>query len=135
MAENQVVEKTDGKEEATNEIRVGQKRAESYIKIAEQLFLTYSEIVLCGLGNTIKTVVSCAEILKHRKYASIGKIETSMFEGDYDRQSIAKIQITMKRNPGFKELFEKIAKENENETEYEKHFREQEEKERAKLED
>ena len=40
-----------------------------------------------------------------------------MIEGDYNRnQSIAKIQLTAKRNPGVKELLEKIAEESKNET-------------------
>jgi len=96
-----------------NEIRVGRlRRSEAYVKIAEQLFLTHEEIVLCGLGNTIRTVVSCGEIIKSRKYATLTKIETSMIEGDNRNQAIAKIRITMKRNPGVKELLEKIAEEN-----------------------
>jgi len=40
------------KESAPNEIRVGQKRAEAYVRISEQLFLSYEEIILCGLGNS-----------------------------------------------------------------------------------
>ena len=116
-----------------NEIRVGQRRSEAYVKLAEGLFLQHDEIVLGGLGNTIRTVVSCAEILKHRKYATITRIETSMIEGDNSTQPIAKIQIKMKRNPGVKELLEKIAEENKNETDYEAHFRRQEEREKEKL--
>jgi DNA-binding protein len=114
-----------------NEIRVGRsKRTEAYVKSAEQLFLSHENIVLCGLGNTITTVVSVAEIIKHRKYATVTNIETSMIEGDSKNKSIAKIRISMKRNPGVKEILEKIAEENKNETEIEKHLREQEEKER-----
>jgi len=119
-----------------NEIRVGRlRRSEAYVKIAEQLFLTHEEIVLCGLGNTIRTVVSCGEIIKSRKYATLTKIETSMIEGDNRNQAIAKIRITMKRNPGVKELLEKIAEENKNETELEKHLREQDEKQRESEQD
>jgi len=119
-----------------NEIRVGRlRRSEAYVKIAEQLFLTHEEIVLCGLGNTIRTVVSCGEIIKSRKYATLTKIETSMIEGDNRNQAIAKIRITMKRNPGVKELLEKIAEENKNETELEKHIREQDEKQRESEQD
>jgi len=128
--------KKDEKEAPENEIRVGRlRRSEAYVKIAEQLFLTHEEIVLCGLGNTIRTVVSCGEIIKSRKYATLTKIETSMIEGDNRSQSIAKIQITMKRNHGVKELLEKIAEENKNETEIEKHLREQDEKQRESEQD
>jgi len=131
------VQKDSKKEEAPeNEIRVGRlRRSEAYVKIAEQLFLHHEEIILCGLGNTIRTVVSCGEIIKSRKYATLTKIETSMIEGDNRSQAIAKIRITMKRNPGVKELLEKIAEENKNETELEKHLREQDEKQRESEQD
>ena len=43
---------TASRDAAPNEIRVGQKRAEAYVKIAEQLFLVHHDIVLCGLGNS-----------------------------------------------------------------------------------
>lgn len=36
----------------TNEIRVGQRRSEAYVRLAEQAFLHHDEIVLCGLGNS-----------------------------------------------------------------------------------
>jgi len=121
---------------APNEIRVGQRRSEAYVKIAEDYFVKFEEIVLGGLGNTIRTVVSAAEILKHRKYATVSKIETSMIEPDGSRnQSIAKLQITLKRLPGVKELLEKMAKEHEQESELEKHLREQEERDRDKEQD
>jgi len=58
-----------------------------------------------------------------------------MIEGDNRNQAIAKIRITMKRNPGVKELLEKIAEENKNETELEKHLREQDEKQRESEQD
>ena len=80
----------EGKQEeqaTVNEVRVGQRRSEAYVKIAEQLFLQFEEITLCGLGNSkysqiseitvlkyivaIRTVVSVGEILKNRKYATI----------------------------------------------------------------
>jgi len=126
------VKKVTKIEEDTNIIKVGgNRRTEAYVKIAENKFLTYDEIVLGGLGNTIRTVVSCCEILKHRKYATVKQIETSMVEGDFRSQAIAKITIVMKRNPGVKELLEKIHEERKNETDYAKHFRSQEEKERA----
>jgi len=134
----EVVRNKDKEEEKApeNEIRVGRlRRSEAYVKIAEQLFLTHEEIVLCGLGNTIRTVVSCAEIIKSRKYADVIKIETSMIEGDNRSQAIAKMQIHMKRKPGVKELLEKIAEENKNETELEKHLREQDEKQRETEQD
>eukprot|EP01118_Nematostelium_gracile_P007947 TRINITY_DN2606_c0_g1_i2.p1 TRINITY_DN2606_c0_g1~~TRINITY_DN2606_c0_g1_i2.p1 ORF type:complete len:135 (+),score=38.65 TRINITY_DN2606_c0_g1_i2:165-569(+) len=119
-----------------NEIRIGRlKRPETYVKIAETLFINHEELVLCGLGNTIQTVVSCAEIIKSRKYATTTKIETSMIEGESKTQAIAKIQIRMKRNPGIKELLEKIAEENKNETDIEKHLREQDEKQRESEQD
>ncbi len=35
-----------------NELRVGQRRTEAYVKQAEQLFLNHEEINLCGLGNS-----------------------------------------------------------------------------------
>jgi len=137
--EKTVEAQNEGKQEEEmpeNEIRVGRlKRSEAYVKIAEQLFLTHEDIVLCGLGNTITTVVSCAEIIKNRKYATVTKVETSMIEGDNRNHSIAKMQIHMKRQPGIKEILEKIAEENKNETEIEKHLREQEEKERERLSD
>jgi len=120
-----------------NEIRVGQRRSEAYVKTAEQLFLQHEEITLCGLGNTMRTVVSCAEIIKNRKYATVIKIETSMIEGDPNTrsQAIAKILVSMKRNPGVKEQLEKLAEERKHETELEKHMREQEEKEREREQD
>lgn len=129
---NKKEEQTKEKEETApeNEIRVGRlKRSEAYVKSAEQLFLKFDEIVLCGLGNTIRTVVSCSEIIKSRGYATEKKIETSLIEGENKNQTIAKIQITLKRKPGVKELLEKIAKENETETEIEKHLRKQDEQE------
>ena len=54
-----------------------------------------------------------------------------MIEGDQTRSpAIAKILVIMQRNPGVKELLEKIQEERKNETDYEKHFRKQEERER-----
>jgi len=144
MAEKVDGKKTEGRRDnkrdetaPENEIRVGRlRRSEAYVKIAEQLFVTHDEIVLCGLGNTIRTVVSCGEIIKSRKYATLTKLETSMIEGDNNRsQAIAKIRITMKRNPGVKELLEKIAEENKNETEIERHIREQDERQRDSEQD
>lgn len=133
------VEKTTKQEEEVpaNEIRVGrQRRSEAYVKQAEALFLDQEEIVLCGLGNTIRTVVSCAEIMKFRKYATVTKIETSMIEGDRNQtNSVPKIRIFLKRNPGILEYLKKIAEERKNESEYEKHLREQEERERDKEQD
>eukprot|EP01119_Soliformovum_irregulare_P021468 TRINITY_DN7151_c0_g1_i1.p1 TRINITY_DN7151_c0_g1~~TRINITY_DN7151_c0_g1_i1.p1 ORF type:complete len:133 (-),score=22.08 TRINITY_DN7151_c0_g1_i1:31-429(-) len=112
-----------------NEIRVGRnKRAEIYVKIAEQAFIDHDEITLCGLGNTVRTVVSCGEIIKHRNYAVVTKIETSMIEGEGKNAAISKIRILMKRKPGVKELLQKIAEENAKETDYERHLRQQDEK-------
>ena len=121
----------EGKKEAenipSNEIRVGQKKSESYVRIAETLFIEHEEIVLCGLGNTIQTVVSCSEILKHRKYATVTKIETSMIEGEGRNQEIAKIRISMKRNQGVLEILKKMQEEKDKETDIERHIRESEE--------
>jgi DNA-binding protein len=102
----------DNTQDSGNEIRVGRRRAEAYVRDAEDKFREQDTLILCGLGNTIKTVVSCAEICKYRKYATITKIETSLIE-DNNRSSIAKVQITLKRNEGVKELLDRIAKERE----------------------
>jgi len=130
MTEKKEVSQEPKKEEVlSTTIKVGgNRRTESYVKIAENMFLTNEEISLCGLGNTIRTVVNCCEILKHRKYATPKKIETSMIEGEFSSQPIAKIQIYMQRNPGVKELIEKLQEERNHETEYEKLIRNQEEK-------
>jgi DNA-binding protein len=111
----------------SNVIRVGQKKAPEYVRIAERLLISNEELLLGGLGNTIQTVVSVAEILKNRKYVTIKSIETSMVQGN--RSTKSKIQIVVKRNPGVKELLEKIEEEIANETEHEKALRRQEEKE------
>eukprot|EP01119_Soliformovum_irregulare_P021469 TRINITY_DN7151_c0_g1_i2.p1 TRINITY_DN7151_c0_g1~~TRINITY_DN7151_c0_g1_i2.p1 ORF type:complete len:137 (-),score=17.33 TRINITY_DN7151_c0_g1_i2:31-441(-) len=76
----------------------------------------------------VRTVVSCGEIIKHRNYAVVTKIETSMIEGEGKNAAISKIRILMKRKPGVKELLQKIAEENAKETDYERHLRQQDEK-------
>jgi len=59
-----------------------------------------------------------------------------MIDGDSGRTAaVAKILINLKRNPGVKEQLEKLAEERKQETEIEKHLREQEEKEREREQD
>jgi len=80
------------------------RASSAYSRCSEQTFLF--------LFEAIRTVVSCAEIIKYRKYGHITKIESSMLEGDRGRQSaIAKIKIVMRRNEHARELLEKIIKE------------------------
>jgi len=80
------------------------------VREAEDKFRNHDTVVLGGLGNTMKTVVSCAEICKFRKYAHITKVETSLIE-DTSRGTISKIQVTLKRSEGVKELLDRIASE------------------------
>jgi hypothetical protein len=49
---DQRVNKQEHEDTPPNEIRVGQRRSEAYVKTAEQLFLQYEEVALCGLGNS-----------------------------------------------------------------------------------
>jgi len=60
----------------------------------------------------------------------IKNIETSMIQGE--RSTKSKIQIIVKRNPGVKELLEKIAQENASETDYERALRKQDERDNHK---
>ena len=63
----------------------------------------------------IKIVVSVSEILKHRGYATIKSIQTSMIE-DNENRPIAKLEVTLMREKGVKERIEKIRQEQKNET-------------------
>lgn len=54
MAENKQNNQPKSEEQApSNEIRVGQRRSEAYVKIAEQLLIQHEELILTGLGNSI----------------------------------------------------------------------------------
>ncbi len=53
MAENKQNNQSKSEEQApSNEIRVGQRRSEAYVKIAEQLLIQHEELILTGLGNS-----------------------------------------------------------------------------------
>ncbi|KAL9653032.1 hypothetical protein ABK040_015546 [Willaertia magna] len=78
-----------------------------YIYLAKK-FLQNNEVVeLSGLGSAINTVVSCAEILKNREFATISKIETSTVnvQGKNEQSfTKAKIQVYLKKTPKFDSL-------------------------------
>jgi hypothetical protein len=82
-------------------------------------FLSFKNLnslfIRCSLFVAIRTVVSVAEILKHRNYATIKSVHTSMIE-DANSKGIAKLEIVLTRRPGVKEMIEKMRQEQQNET-------------------
>ncbi|KAF0976871.1 hypothetical protein C9374_000531 [Naegleria lovaniensis] len=87
-----------------------------YVYLAKKFLKNNNEIELSGLGGAINTVVSCAEILKNQKLATISKIQTSTVpvSGKNDQSfQKAKIQIYLKKTAEFNSIIAKQEEEQE----------------------
>lgn len=69
MAEQQPQQQQKNENTPENEIRVGQRRSEAYVRIAEGLLINYDELLLTGLGNSMWKVSPILRI-GHDKFFS-----------------------------------------------------------------
>ena len=87
-----------------------------YVYLSKKFLKNNDEIELSGLGGAINTVVSCAEIMKNQKLATISKIQTSSVSvsGKNDQSfQKAKIQVYLKKTAEFNSIVQEQEREQE----------------------
>eukprot|EP01059_Diplonema_ambulator_P013493 TRINITY_DN23_c0_g1_i1.p1 TRINITY_DN23_c0_g1~~TRINITY_DN23_c0_g1_i1.p1 ORF type:complete len:432 (+),score=199.31 TRINITY_DN23_c0_g1_i1:110-1405(+) len=102
------VEKKEGAERADDRINISSnKDVFFYVDLAKKLLADPERpdvLELTGLGSSISTVVSVADILREQDLATVSKLETGM-SGRTNRT--AKIQCWVKKNAGFEDAYKK----------------------------
>eukprot|EP01064_Diplonema_japonicum_P037451 TRINITY_DN875_c1_g1_i1.p2 TRINITY_DN875_c1_g1~~TRINITY_DN875_c1_g1_i1.p2 ORF type:complete len:431 (+),score=174.36 TRINITY_DN875_c1_g1_i1:103-1395(+) len=108
MSDAKQVEKKEGAERADDRINISSnKDVFFYVDLAKKLLADAERpdvLELTGLGSSISTVVSVADILREQDLATVSKLETGM-SGRTNRT--AKIQCWVKKNAGFEEAYKK----------------------------
>eukprot|EP01080_Neovahlkampfia_damariscottae_P001378 gene1378-11999_t len=106
--------------EDKNKIQVSsqKKNLAFYVYLSKKFLATQETVELSGLGNAINIVVSAAEILKSKNYATIEQIQTSSVDmpsqkGKKKTITKAKIQILLKKTKEFENLYKEDLKEEE----------------------
>eukprot|EP00009_Paramoeba_aestuarina_P001678 CAMPEP_0201520880 /NCGR_PEP_ID=MMETSP0161_2-20130828/13062_1 /ASSEMBLY_ACC=CAM_ASM_000251 /TAXON_ID=180227 /ORGANISM="Neoparamoeba aestuarina, Strain SoJaBio B1-5/56/2" /LENGTH=110 /DNA_ID=CAMNT_0047919393 /DNA_START=38 /DNA_END=370 /DNA_ORIENTATION=+ len=95
-------------EENSNVVQVSAyKSIFPYIKWAKKLFADgQDQIEISGLGVSVTSVASIADVLATTKFASITKINTTRGGVGETRSNIARLQVWMKKSKNFDALLD-----------------------------